>query len=149
MRVAAVVAIGIPLIEGRLSWARTDCGVGDIPTRWASEVDPDSVLPLYPRPQMVRLLQKRNRTFSWLRDHGDEDSWINLNGIWEWEPAQESAPTPARRPLRSAILVPFPPDLSSPPPPQPPDPPRSRQRYFRKKIKMRGIHRKRKTWRQE
>lgn len=34
-------------------------------TKWASEIDPDNVLPEYPRPQMVR------------------NSWINLNGVWD------------------------------------------------------------------
>lgn len=40
--------------------------VADIPTRWASEVNPSAPLPEYPRPQMVR------------------SSWMNLNGEWEY-----------------------------------------------------------------
>jgi hypothetical protein len=41
-------------------------------TRWAAQVDPQNPLPEYPRPQMVR------------------DQWLNLNGIWEWQPAEGS-----------------------------------------------------------
>ncbi|MCM1110154.1 MAG: DUF4965 domain-containing protein [Clostridium sp.] len=37
-----------------------------IKTRWAADVDPDNVLPEYPRPLMVR------------------DEWINLNGLWDY-----------------------------------------------------------------
>ena len=40
--------------------------VADIPTRWASQVNPSAPLPEYPRPQMVR------------------PSWMNLNGEWEY-----------------------------------------------------------------
>ena len=39
---------------------------GKIKTRWAQQVDPESPLPEYPRPQMVR------------------ESWLNLNGLWEY-----------------------------------------------------------------
>lgn len=39
---------------------------GSLMTRWAQEVDPQRVLPEYPRPQMVR------------------DQWMNLNGLWEY-----------------------------------------------------------------
>ena len=37
-----------------------------IMTEWASQVDPDNVLPEYPRPQMVR------------------EEWQNLNGLWSY-----------------------------------------------------------------
>lgn len=39
---------------------------GRIATRWAAEVSPETVLPEYPRPQMVR------------------ERWLNLNGLWEY-----------------------------------------------------------------
>ena len=35
-------------------------------TRWANEVDPENVLPEYPRPQMCR------------------NDWMNLNGLWNY-----------------------------------------------------------------
>jgi len=36
-------------------------------TRWAKDVDPESVHQEYPRPQMVR------------------EKWLNLNGMWQFE----------------------------------------------------------------
>ncbi|MEC0244095.1 glycoside hydrolase family 2 TIM barrel-domain containing protein [Paenibacillus dokdonensis] len=60
---------------------------GKLMTRWAKEVNPEDVLPEYPRPQMVR------------------EQWMNLNGLWEYaiRPIEE-------KPLEydSHILVPFP-----------------------------------------
>jgi len=57
-------------------------------TRWAEQVDPDNVLPEYPRPQMVR---------------GD---WMNLNGLWEYAiiPAEDNKPSK----WDGSILVPYP-----------------------------------------
>jgi galactose mutarotase-like enzyme len=57
-------------------------------TRWARDVTPDRVLPEYPRPQMVR------------------NSWINLNGLWDYAVRDSSAPVP--RSYDGTILVPFP-----------------------------------------
>jgi beta-galactosidase/beta-glucuronidase len=57
-------------------------------TRWAKEMDPENPLPEYPRPQMVR------------------DSWINLNGLWQYAVTpkeQEKVPL-----YDGKILVPFP-----------------------------------------
>lgn len=59
-------------------------------TRWAEQVDPYNTLPEYPRPQMVR------------------EDWMNLNGIWEFQPAAESDPVPTGQTLTDDILVPFP-----------------------------------------
>lgn len=60
---------------------------GKLMTRWARDVSPDSALPEYPRPQLVR------------------EQWMNLNGLWDY----------AIRPLEmepaeydGQILVPFP-----------------------------------------
>src|SRR5690606_34202105 len=65
-------------------WAPVE---GKIASAWAAEVNPENVLPEYPRPQFVR-----------------EGNWKNLNGLWDY------AITPKDR--RSAvnegkILVPF------------------------------------------
>jgi hypothetical protein len=58
-------------------------------TRWASDVDPDAVLPEHPRPQMVR----------------PDSEWLNLNGLWQYavRPRSESRPTD----WDGKILVPF------------------------------------------
>ena len=55
---------------------------------WAEKVDPVNPLPEYPRPQMVR------------------DSWMNLNGLWQYTilpKSQESIPAA----FAGKILVPF------------------------------------------
>ncbi|QDV37612.1 glycoside hydrolase family 2 protein [Tautonia plasticadhaerens] len=57
-------------------------------TRWASDVGPDSALPEYPRPQMVR------------------ERWQNLNGLWQYAIRPGSEPRPER--FDGEILVPYP-----------------------------------------
>jgi len=59
-----------------------------IATAWAEKVDPNSPLPEYPRPQMVR------------------SNWKNLNGLWQYTLLPKSAETiPAS--FTGNILVPF------------------------------------------
>ena len=58
-----------------------------IMTEWASQVDPDNVLPEYPRPQMVR------------------DEWQNLNGLWSYAITPAESAKPAE--FEGQILVPF------------------------------------------
>ncbi|GAB3647055.1 glycoside hydrolase family 2 TIM barrel-domain containing protein [Echinicola sediminis] len=58
-------------------------------TKFAKDVDPDNVLPEYPRPQMVR------------------DEWMNLNGLWQYQPGTwVNEPYPKGK-LSDTILVPF------------------------------------------
>ncbi|MCG8526080.1 MAG: hypothetical protein MI748_06855 [Opitutales bacterium] len=59
-------------------------------TPWAEDVDPENVLPEYPRPVMVR------------------ENWQNLNGIWEFQIASEGEKAPFGKKLNREILVPFP-----------------------------------------
>ncbi|TCP56068.1 glycosyl hydrolase family 2 [Tamaricihabitans halophyticus] len=60
-------------------------------TPWTADVDPDAVLPEYPRPQLVRA------------------QWRNLNGSWQYERASDPQP-PFGRTLAERILVPYPPE---------------------------------------
>ena len=60
---------------------------GRLMTRWAKDVSPDSVLPEYPRPQMVR------------------KEWQNLNGLWEYAIRPKAEGKPDKWDGR--ILVPF------------------------------------------
>ena len=61
--------------------------VGDrIMTEWASQVDPDNVLPEYPRPQLVR------------------GEWQNLNGLWDYAITEKDAKPET---YEGKILVPF------------------------------------------
>ena len=60
---------------------------GPLMTRWTAEVNPSSVLPEYPRPQMVR------------------EEWLNLNGLWDYAIVPSSVEKPAK--YDGKILVPF------------------------------------------
>ncbi|SFN20548.1 Beta-galactosidase/beta-glucuronidase [Chitinophaga sp. YR627] len=59
-----------------------------IQTRWAKDVNPDHVLPEYPRPQLAR------------------PQWTNLNGLWQYAITAKDAATPSS--FDGQILVPFP-----------------------------------------
>ncbi|WP_337177637.1 sugar-binding domain-containing protein [Paludisphaera sp.] len=61
---------------------------GSLMTRWAAQVDPETVHSEYPRPQLVR------------------EKWTNLNGLWEYavRPAADERPEG----FDGRILVPFP-----------------------------------------
>src|ERR1700744_3728006 len=59
-------------------------------TRWAALVDTNAPLAEYPRPQLVRA------------------DWLNLNGIWQFQPGATNDATPVGQTLSSQILVPFP-----------------------------------------
>jgi beta-galactosidase/beta-glucuronidase len=61
---------------------------GSLMTRWAKEVNPQSVLPEYPRPQMVR------------------EEWINLNGLWDYSIKAINEEETSE--YDGKILVPFP-----------------------------------------
>lgn len=56
-------------------------------TRWAAEVNPDNVLPEYPRPTMVR------------------ENWLNLNGLWDYALTSDDRLPPET--WDRQILVPF------------------------------------------
>ncbi|MBT4519087.1 MAG: hypothetical protein HOC23_03700 [Halieaceae bacterium] len=56
-------------------------------TRWTKAVDPESTLPAYPRPQMVR------------------KQWLNLNGLWEYAVVPKEQQSVAD--YQGEILVPF------------------------------------------
>lgn len=58
-----------------------------ITTSWAEEIEPDNVLPEYPRPQMVR------------------ENWQNLNGLWDYSIRPKSETVPST--FEGKILVPF------------------------------------------
>ena len=68
-----------------VAWAPVE---GRITTEWATQVSPASVLPEYPRPQMVR------------------ERWLNLNGLWDYAIVpRETTDVTA---FEGKILVPFP-----------------------------------------
>lgn len=58
-------------------------------TRFSDEVNPNNVLPEYPRPQMVR------------------DKWLNLNGVWQFQVGTGNTGEPPQNGWGRSILVPF------------------------------------------
>ena len=86
MAVLVQTAMSIPsLTPAAETWKPAP---GPLKTKWASLVTPESPLPEYPRPQMVRR------------------QWQNLNGLWEYAVAARSAPRPSE--FEGQILVPYP-----------------------------------------
>ncbi|MBC7327572.1 glycoside hydrolase family 2 [bacterium] len=71
--------------KGILGWSPAEA---PLLTPWAKDVNPLNPHPEYPRPQMVR------------------DSWINLNGLWDYVITEREFPPPEE--FEGKILVPFP-----------------------------------------
>lgn len=90
LRALAVAALALAsTAAGAAGWKPVE---GGLLTRWAHKVNPARPLPEYPRPQMVR------------------KDWLNLNGLWQFEPGQQGQPAPVGRSLSGTILVPFAPE---------------------------------------
>lgn len=58
-------------------------------TSFSKDVDPANVLPEYPRPQLVR------------------KDWMNLNGVWQFQPGTSASESVPQGNLSRVILVPF------------------------------------------
>jgi tetratricopeptide (TPR) repeat protein len=84
---AIATVLCAPLLHSYAQTAWKMQSVG-IQTRWAKDVNPDNVLPDYPRPQMVR------------------SEWKNLNGLWEYAIMPKGPAMPHE--FDGQILVPFP-----------------------------------------
>ncbi|WP_346319397.1 sugar-binding domain-containing protein [Chitinophaga sp. YIM B06452] len=86
----AVYTLLIVLGEALNAYAQSPEPVppSSLKTRWTDQVTADSVLPEYPRPQMIR------------------GGWQNLNGLWEYVIKSKDASAPAI--FEGKILVPFP-----------------------------------------
>lgn len=79
----------LPFLFGLAAFGSSDWKPvpGRIQTKWASQVNPASPLPEYPRPQMVR------------------PEWQNLNGLWDFAIVAKAEAAPVR--YEGKILVPF------------------------------------------
>ncbi len=89
MTFLATTAVGLPATAaGDDGWTPRK---PPISTPWTDQVGPGNALPDYPRPQLTR------------------PRWQNLNGVWEYAPAESTEP-PLGQQLRERILVPYPPE---------------------------------------
>ena len=86
-RATAIAVLILGASQAANAWSMKQ---GRLMTRWAAQVDLKAPLPEYPRPQFVR------------------KDWLNLNGIWEYQPGAVSDSVPVGTKLASEILVPFP-----------------------------------------
>ena len=87
LNVLAAVALAVlPSLSFAQAWQPRQA---KLMTPWAKDVNPDKVLPEYPRPQMQRT------------------QWMNLNGLWQYQPGTAGEAMPAGK-LAQTILVPFP-----------------------------------------
>lgn len=84
---AAVISVVLVALTLALGCAQPEAD-GPMLSRFAADLDPESPLPDYPRPQMVR------------------GRWLNLNGSWDYALADKDAGRPAE--FGGEILVPFP-----------------------------------------
>lgn len=84
-RFLASLAYLLLFVPALLAWQPA---AGPLRTRWAIHVSPDTALPEYPRPQMVR------------------PDWSNLNGLWDYAVRSKESEVPAS--YDGQILVPFP-----------------------------------------
>ncbi|SFE42092.1 Glycosyl hydrolases family 2, TIM barrel domain [Chitinophaga sp. CF118] len=75
----------LPHLQAQSTWQMQPT---PLQTRWAKDVNPDKVLPEYPRPQLVR------------------NEWQNLNGLWQYAITDKDAAQPTQ--FDGQILVPFP-----------------------------------------
>ncbi|MBQ7771756.1 MAG: beta-galactosidase [Bacteroidales bacterium] len=83
-----IIISTLAVLAGMALSAQNWAPVGEnIKTRWASEINPSSPLPEYPRPQMVR------------------GEWMNLNGLWNYGITESHA---VAFDSEGQILVPYP-----------------------------------------
>jgi hypothetical protein len=86
--VIAIILLGNTTLSAQ-QWSVPNLNVGKaMMTRWGRNLNPDQVLPEYPRPQMIR-----------------NGEWLNLNGYWELEIPDKNGSAPSQT---FPILVPFP-----------------------------------------
>ena len=79
-----------PVLEPTVGKRALEPKTSKLTTRWASQVSTEQPLPEYPRPQLTR------------------QTWLNLNGQWQFQGASAGEAPPVGQTLDETILVPFP-----------------------------------------
>ncbi|MGQ8336645.1 glycoside hydrolase family 2 protein [Sunxiuqinia sp. A32] len=88
-KIRLITTLLLLLVSLGLSAQKWTAKEAPLMTKFAKDVDPENVLPEYPRPQMVR------------------ESWMNLNGLWQFQPGTWENERFPRKDLSGTILVPF------------------------------------------
>ncbi|MEO5889859.1 MAG: sugar-binding domain-containing protein [Ferruginibacter sp.] len=86
-RLILVVLIVVPSVLSAQQWQPKKAA---LMSKFSKDVKAESVLPEYPRPQMTR------------------EKWLNLNGLWQFQPAANKTEALPAGNLSRSILVPFP-----------------------------------------
>ena len=90
-RTSLFILLCFLLFSGTISQAAEwEMKKGPMMTKWSETIDPNNVLPEYPRPQMVR------------------SDWMNLNGVWDLRKGVIDEAYSADFDYDKKILVPFP-----------------------------------------
>lgn len=82
----AVLVILLPALSFAQQWQMKQA---PLMTSFSKDVDPTNVLSEYPRPQLVR------------------EKWMNLNGVWQFQPGSGATQPVPQGNLSRVILVPF------------------------------------------
>ncbi len=88
-RTSAVILFAIAL-TANLNSQTWKSAQAPLMTPWSEQINPQNVLPEYPRPTMER------------------GEWQNLNGVWQFQEAKNGDMVPIKQKLSGSILVPFP-----------------------------------------
>eukprot|EP00511_Aplanochytrium_stocchinoi_P003691 CAMPEP_0204839580 /NCGR_PEP_ID=MMETSP1346-20131115/34745_1 /ASSEMBLY_ACC=CAM_ASM_000771 /TAXON_ID=215587 /ORGANISM="Aplanochytrium stocchinoi, Strain GSBS06" /LENGTH=131 /DNA_ID=CAMNT_0051976421 /DNA_START=57 /DNA_END=452 /DNA_ORIENTATION=+ len=88
-----------PLTGANANPVNWNVNPGRLMTRWSQNVTAENAWQEYSRPGLVR------------NDAGRQKSWMNLNGLWEFDMTASNLDNPpfdVLKPLPQKILVPFP-----------------------------------------
>ncbi|MBC7915482.1 MAG: glycoside hydrolase family 2, partial [Pyrinomonadaceae bacterium] len=90
MSLKKIILIGILSLPLTLTAQEWQPKKAALMSKFSKDVNPENVLPEYPRPQLVR------------------SKWLNLNGLWQFQPAGSKSEALPKGNLSRSILVPFP-----------------------------------------
>ncbi len=86
-KIILISIVSLPLALNAQEWQPKKAA---LMSKFSKDVNPEHVLSEYPRPQLVR------------------SNWLNLNGLWQYQPASGKSEALPKGNLSSTILVPFP-----------------------------------------
>ncbi|WP_069658687.1 glycoside hydrolase family 2 protein [Arcticibacter eurypsychrophilus] len=87
LKIILIGIVSVPLALHAQEWQPKKAA---LMSKFSKDVNPEQVLAEYPRPQLVR------------------SNWLNLNGLWQFQPASGKSEALPKGNLSRTILVPFP-----------------------------------------